>query len=48
MQSGIAPWPGKTTRSAVRMACGSLLTLTSAYGATRIRACATERRLPIP
>ena len=48
MQSGIAPWPGTTTRSAARIAAGSAVTRTSSRGATCSSALATERRLPIP
>ena len=34
MQSGIAPWPGTTTRSAPRIEAGSEVTKTCACGAT--------------
>ena len=49
MQSGIALWPGSTTRSAARIACrvgGD--DDASRSGATCASAFATERRLPIP
>jgi hypothetical protein len=48
MQSGIAPWPGKTMRSAARISAGSALMRTVADGATCSSALATERRLPMP
>src|SRR6185312_15475706 len=48
MQSGIALWPGSTTRSARSTTAASLVTTTSASGATCMSALATERRLPIP
>ena len=50
MQSGIAPWPGSTTRSAARTSCGPRVTTTSSPlpAATCITACDTERRLPMP
>ncbi len=48
MQSGIAPWPGSTTRSAARIASGRSTHFTSAAGSAFMSACATERRLPIP
>ncbi len=48
MQSGIAPWPGKTTRSARRIAAGSDVMATSSAGATCTSAFCTERRLPMP
>ncbi len=48
MQSGIAPWPGSTTRSAARIASGWSTIATSASGAAFLNAWATERRLPIP
>ena len=48
MQSGMAPCPGKTTRSAARMASGSAVITTEAAGATWASAFCTERRLPIP
>ena len=55
MQSGIAPWPGSTTRSAASTSSGREVTITStawppaaASRATCITACDTERRLPMP
>src|SRR5512143_1133651 len=48
MQSGIAPWPGKTTRSALLITAGSEVMTTLSFGATCSIALATERRLPIP
>ena len=50
MQSRIAPWPGSTTRSAVRTSSGREVTTTSSPEpcATCITACDTERRLPMP
>ncbi len=48
MQSGMAPCPGKTTRSAARMASGSAVITTEAAGETWASAFPTERRLPIP
>ncbi len=48
MQSGMAPWPGKTTRSAAVTTAGSDVTRTVIFGATCSIAFATERRLPIP
>jgi hypothetical protein len=48
MQSGIAPWPGKTTRSAAVTSAGSDETSTWRPSATWASACQTERRLPIP
>ena len=51
MQSGIAPWPGRTTRSAANTSSGLPVTMTrksSASRATCATACETERRLPIP
>ena len=48
MQSGIAPWPGTTTRSAARIAFGSEVTSTSSRGATCSSAFDTERMLPMP
>ena len=48
MQSGMAPWPGTTTRSAARIAPGSAVTRTRSSGATCSSALDTERRLPMP
>jgi hypothetical protein len=48
MQSGIAPCPGNTTRSAPATASGSAVTSTRAAGATRSIAFDTERRFPMP
>ena len=48
MQSGMALWPGRTTRSASRIAAASAETSTSRSGATWASAFATERRLPMP
>src|SRR5574340_1091484 len=48
MQSGIAPWPGNTTRPAPAITRASSLTTTLASGATLRKACSTERKLPIP
>jgi hypothetical protein len=48
MQSGIAPCPGKTTRSEAPIAAGSEVISTRACGATCARAFCTERRLPMP
>ncbi len=48
MQSGSAPCPGNTTRSAARTSAASPDTRTRAFGATCSSAFATERRLPIP
>src|SRR5512137_1960173 len=48
MQSGIAPWPGNTTRSARRITAASEVMVTLSLGATCSIALATERRLPIP
>ena len=48
MQSGIALWPGSTTRSASPIVLGSAVTITLQSGATCASALATERRLPIP
>ena len=48
MQSGIAPWPGNTTRSARRTTSESEVTVTSASGATCSSALETERKLPMP
>ena len=48
MQSGIAPCPGTTTRSAARIAAASAVTSTPALGATCSSAFDTERRLPMP
>ncbi len=48
MQSGIALWPGSTTRLASRMTAGSPDTTIERSGATCVNAFATERRLPIP
>ena len=48
MQSGIALWPGSTTRAASPMTSGSALTTMVRSGATCASAFATERRLPIP
>ena len=48
MQSGIALWPGSTTRAAARITAGSALTTIARSGATWTSAFATERRLPIP
>src|SRR5512135_2430065 len=48
MQSGIAPWPGNTTRSARRITAASEVMVTLSFGATCSIALATERRLPIP
>ena len=48
MQSGIALWPGSTTRAAPRITPGSAVTTMLRSGATWASAFATERRLPIP
>ena len=56
MQSGIAPWPGSTTRSAANTSSGLAVTTTSnaapllfaSSRATCNTACDTERRLPMP
>ncbi|MNT61498.1 hypothetical protein D3C72_1991480 [compost metagenome] len=48
MQSGMAPWPGKTMRSALSMSSTVPEMRTSASGATARSACATERKLPMP
>ena len=48
MQSGIAPCPGNTTRSARPTDSGSEVTATVASGATCSSALETERRLPMP
>jgi hypothetical protein len=48
MQSGIAPWPGNTTRAARATCRASLVTSTLSRGATCSIAFATERRLPMP
>jgi len=48
MQSGIALWPGSTTRAAPRISPGSLDTTIERVGATCTSAFATERRLPMP
>ncbi len=48
MQSGMAPWPGTTTRSAAAMSAGFAVTRTRAAGATCSMALATERRFPMP
>ena len=48
MQSGIALWPGSTTRFALRIVAGSELTMMVRSGATCNSALATERRLPVP
>jgi hypothetical protein len=48
MQSGIAAWPGSTTRSAARTVSASPVTTMSLAGATCLSAFATERRLPMP
>ena len=48
MQSGIAPWPGNTTRSAARMASGSAVISTARRGRDVPSAFCTERRLPMP
>jgi hypothetical protein len=50
MQSGIAPWPGSTTRSASSTCCGLavMTTSTPVSAAACITACDTERRLPMP
>ena len=48
LQSGIAPWPGKTTRSAPATTAGSAVTTTPRPPATCSSACDTERRLPMP
>src|SRR3569832_1232970 len=48
MQSGIAPCPGSTIRSAERISATSPDIRTSASGATWRKACATERRFPMP
>ena len=49
MQSPIAPWPGKTTRSAAATRAGSAVTRTSTASPPTYRtAFSTERRLPIP
>src|SRR5260221_210579 len=44
MQSGIAPWPGTTTRSAARIASRSEVTSTSASGGTRSSAFGQARQ----
>ena len=48
MQSGMAPWPGTTTRSAARIAAGSAVTRTRSFGATCSSALETDLRLPMP
>ena len=48
MQSGIAPWPGNTTRGAPATIRASLVTATSSCGATHLIASATERTLLMP
>jgi hypothetical protein len=48
MQSGIAPCPGNTTRSARSITPASSVTTMSRSGATWRKACSTERRLPMP
>ena len=50
MQSGIAPCPGRTTRSASSTCCGLavMTTSTPVSVAAWITAWATERRLPMP
>jgi hypothetical protein len=50
MQSGIAPCPGRTTRSASNTCCALdvMTTSTPVSVAAWITACATERRLPMP
>jgi len=48
MQSGMAPWPGTTTRSAARIAPGSAVTRTRSSGATCSSALETDLRLPMP
>ena len=50
MQSAMAPWPGSTTRWALRTTCGSevMTALTCVSVVAWITACATERRLPMP
>jgi hypothetical protein len=48
MQSGIAPCPGKTTRSAASISAALELMRTVSFGATCSSAFATERRLPMP
>ena len=48
MQSGIALWPGSTTRGERRMTAASAVTSIVRPGATCASALATERRLPIP
>ena len=47
-QSGIAPWPGKTTRSARFTTSASLVIVTSSPAPTCSIALATECRLPMP
>jgi len=50
MQSGMAPWPGSTMRSAARTSSGRAVTTTSkpVPWVTCMTACDTERRLPMP